>query len=201
MDCQEKLRLILRDLTQALQGNDKELRERVEDILKKYRPKRRRGNFELKRGNTYYIDEKSGKLAYKILVQVLERGLPALYITRMNPDTLEIRELYPNLNIYWLTSLKRKGSIAPNDLTKIYTVINDFVKEQENPLVLLDGIETVITNTDFKRTLNMLQKIRDLISQKRGIFLVPINLETLETREKALFEKEMMNKVPGKKTI
>ena len=201
MDCQEKLRLILRDLSHALQGSDAELRGEIEEIIKKYRPKRRRGDFELKRGNTYYIDEKSGKLGYKILVQILERGLPALYITRMNPDTLEIRELYPNLNIYWLTSLKRKGSIAPNDLTKIYTIINDFVKENENPLVLLDGIETIITNTDFKRTLNMLQRIRDLISQKRGIFLVPINLEILEIRERALFEKEMMNKVPGKRAI
>ncbi len=201
MDCQEKLRLILRDLSHALQGSDAELRGEIEEIIKKYRPKRRRGDFELKRGNTYYIDEKSGKLGYKILVQILERGLPALYITRMNPDTLEISGLYKNLTVYWLTSLKRKGSIAPNDLTKIYTIINDFVKENENPLVLLDGIETIITNTDFKRTLNMLQRIRDLISQKRGIFLVPINLEILEIRERALFEKEMMNKVPGKRAI
>lgn len=200
MDCEEKLYLLLSELKKALKGSDEELRKEVERIVRRYYPRRRKGDFELKAGNTYYINDKSGKMAYKMLLQILNRGLPALCITRLNPETLEMKD-YQNLEIYWLSSLPHKNAVAPSDLTKIYSIIASFTKKNDKATILLDGAETIITNTDFRKTLNLLQRIRDLVSERKGIFLVPIDLDTLGEKERALFEREMMNEIPIKKRI
>ncbi len=196
MDCEEKLSVLLAELRKALREDDEKLRQTVERIVKRYHPrKRRRGDFELKAGNTYYINDKSGKMGYKVLLQILNAGLPALCITRLNPDTLEMRD-YENLTTYWLSSIGRGNALSPGDLTKIYSVIAEFFKKNERGVVLIDGAETIITNSDFRKALNLFQRIRDLVSQKKGIFLLPIDLETLGDKERALFEREMMNEIP-----
>ncbi|MCD6276038.1 MAG: DUF835 domain-containing protein [Thermoplasmata archaeon] len=200
MDSQERLYLVIRELKKALKKDDKELRSTVEKIVKLYSPKRRKGDFELKAGNTYYINDKSGKMAYKVFLQILNRGIPALCITRLNPETLEFRG-FENLQIYWLSTIAHENTISPGNLTKIYSVIAEFMKENERGAILIDGAETIITNTDFKKALNLFQRIRDLVSERKGIFLLPINLDVLGDKERAMFEKEMMNKIPLKKAI
>ncbi|MCD6370290.1 MAG: DUF835 domain-containing protein [Thermoplasmata archaeon] len=201
MDCEEKLYLLLSELKKALKGSDKELRKEVERIVRRYYlRKRRKGDFELKAGNTYYLNDKSGKMAYKVLLQILNRGLPALCITRLNPESLQMKD-YQNLEIYWLSSLPHKNAVARSDLTKIYSIIASFIKKNDKATILLDGAETIITNTDFRKTLNLLQRIRDLVSERKGIFVVPIDLNTLGEKERALFEREMMNEIPIKKSI
>ncbi len=200
MECEERLYLLLGELRRALKGSDEELRKCVESIVKKYSPrKKRRGDFQLKAGNTYYINDKSGKLGYRVFLQILNRGIPALCITRLNPETLEIKD-YQNLKVYWLSSVGQKNTVSPGDLTKIYSIIAGFMKENEKAAVFLDGAETIITNTDFKKALNLFQRVRDLVSEKKGIFLLPIDLETLGEKERALFKKEMMNEIPVKRT-
>jgi L-asparaginase/Glu-tRNA(Gln) amidotransferase subunit D len=190
---------IIRELRVALKKDDDELRREVQRIVRKYSyRKRKKGAFEMKAGRAYYINEKVPEHAIRILKQILDRGLMVLYITRMNPEGLEIGD-YDNARVLWLTNVKGKDRISPGDLTKIHASIVEFMNDNEKGIVLLDGIETMVTNTDFLKVLHLLQKIRDVISEKHGILVVSLDLNTLNAQEQALFKKEIMYEIPVKK--
>ncbi len=188
---------LIRELRVALKKDDAGLRKEVERIVRKYAKKKKKGSFEMKAGQAYYINEKNSKYAIKIFQQILERGLKGLYITRMNPQSLEFVN-QENAKIIWLTSIKGKDRISPGDLTKLHATVVEFMNENEKGVVVLDGIETMITNTDFIKVLHLLQKLRDVVSEKHGVLLISIDLDTLNPQDKAHFQKEIMNEIPLK---
>lgn len=188
---------LIRELRMALKKDDDELRKEVERIVRKYGRRRKKGSFEMKAGEAYYINEKNSKYAIKIFQQILNRGLNGLYITRINPQTLEFAN-QDNAKVVWLSSIRGKDRIPPGDLTKIHATVVEFMKENEKGVVVLDGIETMITNTNFVKVLHLLQKLRDVVSEKHGVLLISIDLDTLNPQDRALFKREIMNGIPLK---
>ncbi len=186
---------LIMELRMALKKDDAYLRKEVERIVKKYGKKKKKGSFEMKAGEAYYINEKNSKYAMKIFQQVLDRGLKGLYITRMNPQSLEFVN-HENAKIIWLSSIRGKDRISPGDLTKLHATVVEFMNENEKGFVVLDGIETMITNTDFIKVLHLLQKLRDVVSEKHGVLLISIDLDTLNPQNRALFKKEIVNEIP-----
>ncbi len=196
------MRNIIRDLKIALKKDDEHLRVEIKKIIKKYGKKKPtpKGDFNLKAGNVYYINEKNARLTYRIMEQLLERGMPALCITRVNPERFNLASRYPSATFYWLTSLRKKNSLNPSDLSKIQATVTEFLKNNDRSVIVIDGVETMIMNTtSFVKVLTLLIKIRDMISETHSILLVPIDLDTLSPQEKAAFETEMMNEIPVKK--
>ena len=120
-----------------------------------------------------------------------------MYITRMNPQSLEFVN-HENAKIIWLSSIRGKDRISPGDLTKIHATVVEFMNENEKGFVVLDGIETMITNTDFIKVLHLIQKLRDVVSEKHGVLLISIDLDTLNPQNRALFKKEIVNEIPLK---
>ena len=188
---------LIMELRMALKKDDAYLRKEVERIVKKYGKKKKKGSFEMKAGEAYYINEKNSKYAMKIFQQVLDRGLKGLYITRMNPQSLEFVN-HENAKIIWLSSIRGKDRISPGDLTKLHATVVEFMNGNEKGFVVLDGIETMITNTDFIKVLHLLQKLRDVVSEKHGVLLISIDLDTLNPQNRALFKKEIVNEIPLK---
>ncbi len=188
---------LIRELRFALKKDDAELRRDIERIVKKYGKKKKKGSFEMKAGEAYYINEKNSKYAMKIFQQVLDRGLKGLYITRMNPQSLKFVN-HENAKIIWLSSIRGKDRISPGDLTKLHATVVEFMNGNEKGFVVLDGIETMITNTDFIKVLHLLQKLRDVVSEKHGVLLISIDLDTLNPQNRALFKKEIVNEIPLK---
>ncbi len=191
---------IVRELKIALKKDDATLRKEVERIVKKYgKRKKKKGDFEIKAGYAYFVNEKSSKYARKIFQQILDRGFEGLYISRENPENLEFSD-YDNAIIYWLTSVKGEGRVNPGDLPKIQTIISSFITKHPKGVVVIEGTETMITNTEFLKVLRFLQRIRDVVSENHGILIVSMDLDTLSTKEKALLKKEIINEIPIRKS-
>ncbi len=192
---------IISELRAALKKDDQELRREVERIVRKYGKKKHlKGSFEIKAGNAYYINEKKPIYARKIFVQVLARDIPGLYITRENPDNLGFYGI-PNSQVVWLTTTKGENKISPGDLTKIQAAVVEFMKSNERGVVVLEGIETMITNTNFIRVLHLVERLRDVISEKKGILIITLDMDTLDTQEQALLKKEVINEITVKRVI
>ncbi len=190
---------LLRELKIALKKDDATLRKEVERIVKKYgRKKKRKGDFEIKAGHAYLVNEKASKYARKIFQQILDRGFEGLYISRENPDNLDFSS-YDNAIVYWLTSVKGEGRVNPGDLPKIQTIISSFITKHSKGVVVIEGTESMITNTDFLKVLRFLQRIRDVVSENHGILIISIDMDILNSKEKALLKKEIINEIPIKK--
>ncbi len=202
---------ILRDLKKALKGNN--LRRDVERIIKKCSGKSNKelGNKKLAvhSGMAYFINDRKGEHALKIFKQVLdhtyhgERVYEGLYITRANPMTLDMYEEYPDVRFVWLSTVRSSSppSVAPSDLAKILQEIKNFLNslDEKRGVVFIQGAEAIITNTDFNRFIKMIQAAKDAVSQKKGLLIMPVNLNTLSAQEQEILSSELVE-IPWKKS-
>ena len=191
MDCSDCLYSILRDLRKALKSDD--IENEVKKILKKYTPRKRKIKTEhyLKAGHSYYVSEMKASLSFRIFKQVIDRGYKGMCITRTRPDELEIHDIFPDLDYYWLSTVRSEKALSPGDLAKILALIKDFLKEKSHGAVLIDGTESLVINNDFNKFIRFLQNTKDTISASRGILIIPMNFDAFSEKEKAIIQNEL----------
>ena len=87
----------------------------------------------------------------------------------------------------------REQYIAPGDLTKVQNAIKIFLtaNKEKSTVILLEGLNMMVTNTDSKGFLKVAQKLKDDVYQAHSILLIPIDPTTMEQREFKLFLSEL----------
>ena len=188
---------IIRDLKRALKSDN--LEGEVRKIIRQYgKKKRKRGDFEIRVGNSYYVDESKPKISLKIFEQILDKDYNGLCITRTNPDNFELGKKFDNVDFYWLSSMKSPKCLSPGDLPSIFAKINEFLHNHKKAVVFMDGIDTLVINNDFSKVLKFIQSTKDVISERKGILILSINLNSLEERQCAMLKSEFIE-IPQKK--
>jgi hypothetical protein len=143
---------------------------------------------KLERGESYLIvDEvKNAPGTFSIFVNAIKQGMPGLCITRVFPP--RVREKYAEVCpkefvTYWLSTSESSGgvpSIKPSQYDHELTrAITGFLKESGG-IVMLHGIEFLISNNTFPAILKFSQRIRDSASVSGGIFLIAVDPSTLD---------------------
>ncbi|MFC2154107.1 DUF835 domain-containing protein [Candidatus Altiarchaeota archaeon] len=110
--------------------------------------------WDLVSGKAYLILGKSRERAYDVFVDQVTHGIQGLCISRDNPNW--VRETYglKKTMILWLTDVKTPERIPPQ-LEEISIIVHEFVKKSENSVVLLDGLDYLITNNNFNIVLQV----------------------------------------------
>jgi CBS domain-containing protein len=151
-----------------------------------------KGKYDLRAGVSYLIEEDRPDRSVDIFVDQVLHGKQGLAITRINPS--RIREKYglKKTPIIWLTNVSSEGeSIYPTDLEQLSLLITNFITKATRGVVLLEGLEYLITNNSFNRVMHMLEYIRDKVSTSKSFFLAPISPRSLDERDLKLLEREM----------
>ncbi|MDY6960081.1 MAG: DUF835 domain-containing protein, partial [Halobacteriota archaeon] len=97
--------------------------------------------------------------------------------------------------IVWLTRKEVEGEncIHPNDLiTKLQSTLNNFISEAEDGVILLDGLEYLVTQNDFEMVLKFIQAINDDLMVSSSRLITPIDSEALDPRDFHSLKKEMV---------
>ncbi len=178
-------------------------KEDIYSILKDYEKKLRKitsnkkgekPDFFLTFGESYIVDEEKPTRSYDIFKQAINRGRAGLCITRTHPESISFYGSSENVRFIWLTSvnyrLGKVSSLQPTDLSLITNEINSFIREGLKGIVLLDGVELLITNNGFDSTAKALTSIKDNIRVNKGILIISINLKTLKEEEKNFLIRE-----------
>jgi archaellum biogenesis ATPase FlaH len=115
-----------------------------------------------------------------------------LCITKTFPEKFVKKvELHSN-NIYWLTDMKdgEKSHVSPTRLDfELTDIVNTFIDSVKGSIVILDGFERLIQVNGFKKALDYIKYVEDLISMTKGTLLVSVEWQTLEDNEKSILEK------------
>lgn len=126
----------------------------------------------------------------KIVCELHSRGTKALAVVREDPTFLtETCHLHPD-DVILLSSKPIKGFKAINTLQEISIAIMKFVKAGSG-VVLLDGLEYLISRFGFNAVYMCLQEKKIEFLEAGAILLIPLNMETLDSREKALLFSEL----------
>ncbi len=154
--------------------------------------------------------------SFGIFNDLLKKGATGLCITRTYPQVLKDKYALEGAQIVWLTqtevetqrepvstpmgvfsvglgeeAYQSDDRITPTNIVRLTSVIKSFVDKSENSAVILEGIEYLIVQNDFKTILKFIQLLNEYIVVKKARMIVPVDPSTMDVKELKLLEKEM----------
>lgn len=163
----------------------------VGDLMKSYG----RSPYEitLLPGTTYVIEEEKPAKSMMLFSELVSHGMEGLCISRYNPETLLERYNIPPETVIWLTQKSEPGyrTVDPTNFPRLSSMISDFLTRASYPVILLEGLGYLITQSNYETVLRFIQSQRDEIALKDAIELVHIDPLSLDTKELHRLESEM----------
>jgi predicted hydrocarbon binding protein len=148
--------------------------------------------YSLESGYSYLIKEEIPDQAFDIFVDASKHGVPCLCVTREYPEKVKDRHDLKGVPFLWLSmDQERSYSRDPSNIALLYSDIKTFISENKNCMVLLSGLEYLISQNGFPKVLKLLQHINDKIAVTESVLLASISPLTLPEAELKMLEKEM----------
>lgn len=150
------------------------------------------GSEKLKKSHSYLIEENRPERVFELFIEYLNAGYRGMAISRMNPKRLRDKFDFKDSQLFWLTDRDSSDveTMAPS-LERIIYTIEDMLNTGESCILLIDGLEYLISNSNFEAVLRFLRSLIDDVSESNTIFLMSLTPETIEEQELKILEREM----------
>jgi isoleucyl-tRNA synthetase len=145
---------------------------------------------QLEKSFAYLIKEEKPEKAYELFEKEILKGSKGLCITRNYPVKIKSKYNFGDTPMIWLSNVGKDNSLRPKDLEKLSYSLEQFLSTSEG-IILLDGLEYLITNNNFLTVLRFVQSLRDQVAINKSILLMALNPSTLDPHELNLLEKEV----------
>ena len=150
--------------------------------------------YSLSKGKGYIIEDPQSTLSFDILVNLLStedagERLRGYVISRQHPSLLREKFGLENTPIIWLATQPGENIIDPTSLGMLAHAVMDFMSKTKNGVVLIDGVEYLITNNDFRKVVRMLEQVNDFVMQYKCYLLVPLDPKAFDSKELAIIER------------
>ncbi|MHB8117751.1 MAG: sodium:solute symporter family transporter [Methanothrix sp.] len=144
-------------------------------------------------GTTYIIAEEKPQKSLEIFSELVRHGMEGLCLSRYNPKTLNERYNVPADAVIWLTQKSEPGyrTVDPTNFPRLSSMISDFLGRANYPVILLEGMGYLITQSNYETVLRFVQSQRDEIALKNAVMLVHIDPLSLDTKELHRLGSEM----------
>ncbi|QLH75099.1 MAG: DUF835 domain-containing protein [Methanomassiliicoccales archaeon] len=161
-------------------------------------------NVEIERGvapgSCLFIKEQTPSMVFRIFREVVESGAKGLCVSRDHPDKLRSR-VPPGCDFIWLSKFDcqddplKEITIQPNNLVGLYTTIKKFFLSNKDraSVVMMDGINFLVTNNDFNGVLKTIQKLRDEVYMYKSVFIISADPGSMLPTEVRQIEYELQN--------
>ena len=147
----------------------------------------------LEPGSCYLIEEKRPEVSYRLLSTLVGLKTPGLVITRQYPDRVRQERGLTDVRIIWLSHTPGEDFHNPTAIGTLAKVISKFIEDNGGEgVVLLDGLEYLVLNNGFLQTLMFVEHVSEFVMQKKAILLLPLSPDTLEEKELALLERNLV---------
>jgi archaellum biogenesis ATPase FlaH len=144
----------------------------------------------LQDGYSYLIKDDRSDRSYQLFMDQLKKGKRGFCITRNYPVKIRSKYELGETPIVWLSNVGKEDSLRPKDLEKLNYSLEQFLTQGQG-VVLLDGLEYLITNNNFLTVLRFVQSLRDQVAINNSIMMMVLNPSTLDANELNLLEKEV----------
>ena len=185
--------LAIRRLARIIKKHDPafDFTSSVADLMKSYG----RSPYEiaLLPGTTYVLEEEKPQQSLELFSELVGHGMDGLCISRYNPETLNERYNVPVKTVVWLTQKSEPGhrTVDPTNFPRMSSMISDFLEKSNYPVILLEGLGYLITQSNYETVLRFIQSQRDEIALKNAIMLVHIDPLSLDTKERHRLASEL----------
>src|SRR2546422_1151442 len=148
--------------------------------------------YTLDRGHTYAVLERDASQAFEIFKDFVTHGTQGLCITRRAPKAVMTEYGLERTPILWLSRVAtEKNAVRPSPPEKVALAVEHFIEVSEHPVVLLDGLEYLVSHNDFGSVLALLHDLNESVAMREAILLVPFDPTAFNEREIALVRREV----------
>jgi predicted AAA+ superfamily ATPase len=118
---------------------------------------------------------------------------------RSHPKSLRAKAGSADVTLLWLTDREsgHEKTVTPS-LERMVSIIEAFIEEKKKPIILLDDIQYLVSNTNFEGVVRFLRSIVDSVTERNAIFMVSLSPESLKPQERSILEREMEVLRPGR---
>lgn len=145
---------------------------------------------DLERSYTYLVKERKPERSIELFVKALKEGFAGYCVTRTYPPHITSKFDLGDTPILWLSNIRMDDAIRPKDLEELSVRLDKFLTSVEKGVILLEGIEYLVTSNDFPTVLKFVQGLRDEVTLKNAVLLISISPHTLEAQKLKLLEEE-----------
>jgi PAS domain S-box-containing protein len=177
--------ITLKDLSEITGLKIVPLMEKAVDTAQRY-------HFEP--GVMYLFDKRKSSQSWEVFADQVKHNIQGLCITRQSPK--KIRELYglEKTPIIWLTGgegVPGEISMKPDNLTGLGATLGKFLTQTKGGLILLDGVEYLMTRNGYEAVLKLIHFLNDRIMTSDCMVLCSIDPLTMEDRQYRILLTEM----------
>jgi hypothetical protein len=151
--------------------------------------------YNLLPGKCYIVEESPPDLSFDAFVNILSTHDEAcakvmgLAISRQHPDLIRQKYGLEKTPIFWLATRAGQDVIAPTNLGILTHTIIKFIEENACGVILLDGLEYLISNNDFSKALRVIDQVNDHVAQGKCRMIIPVDPRAFDSKELALLER------------
>ena len=146
-------------------------------------------HFPVQRGFIYLVKEKRPVTAFAMFNDAMAQGAAGMLVVREHPDRLRQVYRFDAKTILWLTRRAGKDHNDPTELSLLSLRISKFVESAERAVVLIEGMEYLITQNDFEAVLRFVNHMHDFVVAHDCAVIFMVDPRVLSTRELALLER------------
>ena len=151
-------------------------------------------------GLTYLLETEALNGVYELLRVMSDRGRPTLAICRTNPKILIHRHRLSKEDVVWLTEKQSSEYHTETPvLENILYLLDEYLDSRDDEAggaILLDGLEYLISSSNFNTVLKFIRHIVDTIAETGFVCFVPVSPTIVSEQELRILEKEM-EKISG----
>jgi PAS domain S-box-containing protein len=147
---------------------------------------------KLLEGNTYLIPSKQIDPAVNLFVDLIGGAHQGLFISRLNPESLN--SLLPSTsNIQIKLMSEERLSNYPNisDLDSLISSVRDFSKNNNSSIILLDGTHYLLTKYSFDTFISAMYTLNEIIMNNKSMMFVRFDPGILNDYQLAVVENEL----------
>jgi len=149
--------------------------------------------FVLEPGYIYMLLSQETETSFRIFEDLVKHAHPGLLVSRILPDT--IRKVYSleKTPILWLTTNKvpNQHCVTPSNIVDMSSAIINFMEKTKNGVILLEGIEYLLSQNQFRSILNLIQLLNDKIMLNKSMIVMPLDPEVIDPKELHQIMKEV----------
>ncbi len=148
---------------------------------------------QLKPNTIYYFREDKPNKTFECFVDQVMHGKEGLCITRTYPDLIRKQYGLSKTPIIWLTQTptEKFKYIKPTSLVQLENILEEFMKESRENLIMIDGVEYLITQNNFSEVLKFFQTLFEKVALMDSILVLPLNHTTMDSKEFNLLVENM----------
>jgi hypothetical protein len=156
-------------------------------------------------GRGYIVEDPTSARSFEMFAKLIsprEGGARTGYVlSRQHPSQIRTKYVLGDTPITWIASTTGESVIDPTKANLLAQGVMEFLSKSKNGIVLLDGIESIILNNDFNRSMRMLEQLNDFVMQYRGLLLIPIAPTAFDPRERAVISRNFETIVAGESSF